>query len=80
MDKSLSDMFAIKNGPKQVGALSLWFFIFALEYAIGRVQVNQHGLKLNGTHYLLVCVDDVNMLGRSIHTFFFKKKKRSFIN
>jgi hypothetical protein len=41
---------------------------FALEYAITRVQVNQNGLKLNGTHQLLVTAAVVNMLGGSIHT------------
>jgi len=30
------------------------------------VQVNQDELKLNGTHQLLVYVDDVNMLGGSV--------------
>ena len=41
---------------------------FALEYAIRRVRVNLDGLKLNGTHQLLVYVDDVNILGKGVHT------------
>jgi hypothetical protein len=32
-----------------------------------RVQVIQDGLKLNGTHQLLVCVDDVTILGGRVH-------------
>ena len=43
-------------------------FSFALEYAIMRVQVNQDGLKLNGTHQLQAYADDVNILGGSAHT------------
>jgi hypothetical protein len=43
-------------------------FNFALEYAIRRVQVNQDGLKWNGTHQLLAYADDVNILGGSVHT------------
>jgi hypothetical protein len=43
-------------------------FNFALEYAIKRVQVNQDGLKLNGTHQLLAYADDINIWGRSVNT------------
>jgi len=31
-------------------------------------QVNQDGLKLNGTYQLLAYADDINIVGRSIHT------------
>jgi hypothetical protein len=61
-------MFPIKKGLKQENALWPLFFNFALEYAIRRVQINQGGLNLNGTHQLPVCGDDVNMLGGSVHT------------
>jgi len=66
--KYLSDMFAIKNGFKQGDALSPLFFNFVLEYSIRRVQVNQDGLKLNGSQQPLVYVDDVNILGGGVHT------------
>jgi hypothetical protein len=33
-----------------------------------RVQLNQEGLKLNGTHQLLFYVDDVLILGESVNT------------
>jgi hypothetical protein len=53
---------------KQGDALSPLLFNSALECAIRRVQVNQDGLKLNGTHRLLVYADNVNMLGGSEHS------------
>ena len=61
-------MLPVTNDSNQGDALSPKLFNFPLEYAIRWVQVNQNGLKLYGTHQLLVQVDDVNILGGSAHT------------
>jgi hypothetical protein len=63
----LSESVPIQKGLKQRDSLSTLLFNFALESAIRKVQENQVGLKLNGTHQLLAYADDANLLGDKIH-------------
>jgi hypothetical protein len=43
-----------------------------------KVQENQVGLKVNGTHQLLTYAADVNLLGDNIHSI--KKEKKKHFN
>jgi hypothetical protein len=73
----LSDMFPSKKVLKQRDSLLRLLFNFAVDYTIRRVQVNQDGLKLNGTHHLSVYADVVNISGECVCNI--KKKCRSLI-
>jgi hypothetical protein len=64
----LSDRFPVKNILKQGDALLPLLFNYSLEYVFRRVQANQKGVNLNGTHQLLICTDDVNILSRSTYS------------
>jgi hypothetical protein len=56
----------MQNGLKG-DALSPLLFSCALN-AVRKVQENQMGLKLNGTHHLRACADDMNLLEDNIET------------
>jgi len=60
--------FPIKNGLKKGDILSPLLSNFASDYAIRRVQVDQDGLILSGTHQLLDYADGVNILGESVRS------------
>jgi hypothetical protein len=55
--KYLSDNSPIQIRLRQGDALSPLFLNLAVEYAISKVQEDQVGLKLNGTHQLLAYAD-----------------------
>jgi hypothetical protein len=72
--KHLSHIFPIRNGLKKGDGLLSLIFNVALEYAIRKVQVNQDGLKLNGTNQLMVYTDHVNTVKPALNGPFIKRK------
>jgi hypothetical protein len=74
----LCDNFPIQNGLKQGDDLLSPLFNFSLEYDTRKVPENQVGLKLNGTHKLLVYSDIVNLLGDNVDTI--KKNTETLID
>ena len=74
--KHLSDMLPFRYWLKEEDDLSPLVFDFSLVCAIKRVQVNQDGLKLSGTHLIPVYADNVNILeGKCTY---YTEKLRSF--
>jgi hypothetical protein len=65
--KLMSDKFSIQNGLKQGRSIPQVLFNFALEHAITKVQENEFGFELNGTHQQLAHVDGVNLLADSVN-------------
>jgi hypothetical protein len=66
--KHSCNTFPILNGLKQGDAFLPLLFNFALEYAITKVEEKQVGMKLNGTHQILVYAEDINLLADNINT------------
>jgi hypothetical protein len=69
-------MFDTQNGLKQGDALSPLLLNFTLECAIRKAKEKQEGLKWSGTYQLLVCADDVHLVGKNMNSL---KNRKSVI-
>jgi len=76
--KHLYKVYPTGNYLKQGDALSPLLFNFALENAIRRVQENQDGLKLKGTHQILIYENDANILVGSVYNTYKGKNRNVF--
>jgi hypothetical protein len=75
--KILCHKYPLLNRLKQGYALSPLLSKFSLDYAIKEVQENKIGLEMNGTHQILLYVDDVSLLGDSVNTI--KENSETFL-
>jgi hypothetical protein len=66
--RNVSDKFSIQNNLKQGDVLSPLLFNFSVDYTIWKSQETWEELEVNVTHQLLVCADDVNILGENVNT------------
>jgi hypothetical protein len=64
----LSASFLVENYLEQGDSLAPLLHNVPLDYAFRKVLQNQEVLKLNETHHLLLCADDVNLLGDNANT------------
>jgi hypothetical protein len=62
---NLPDTFPIQTVLKEGDALSPLLSNCALEYAIKKVKEDRVRLKLNGLYQLLICADNLNLLGNN---------------
>jgi hypothetical protein len=64
----LSDALAIKMFRNNEMLNRHWdIFIFPTTYTVMKFKENGEGLEMKGTHQLLVCADDVNLVSENIN-------------
>jgi hypothetical protein len=68
LDRQTSASHISHSEWKQGDALSPLHFNFALQLVISRILPNQEKLEPNWTHQCLVCVHNVNLLDKNMHT------------